>query len=142
MYKNVTQNNLKQACKTKATCNNDFCVIAKVISRLSLQNFMKNIPNFSEEIEKNTKNVPPNPLSPPPKNKTQNSPPGKRQYAHIKIFSLTAIRVLSKIPVKNFIRSQMVLKIQKNIPQDRPKNTLKLAPGEDLTLRFVQCSKH
>ena len=33
---------------------------------------MKNIPNFSEEIEKNTKSVPPNPRSPP-------APPQKKK---------------------------------------------------------------
>ena len=38
---------------------------------------MKNIPNFSEEIEKNTKNVPPNPLSPPQKTKLRIVPQEK-----------------------------------------------------------------
>ena len=36
----------------KATCHIIFCVIVRVIPRISLQNFMKNIPKLSQEIEK------------------------------------------------------------------------------------------
>ena len=36
----------------KATCHIIFCAIVRVISRISSQNFMKNIQNLSQEIEK------------------------------------------------------------------------------------------
>ena len=42
----------------EATCHINFCVIVRVIPRISLQNFMKNIPNLSQEIEKNTEILP------------------------------------------------------------------------------------
>ena len=70
-------------------------------------------------------------LPPPQKNKTQNNIK-QRAIPPIKIFSLTTIRVLSRIYVHIFIRNQKVLKKNRKIPQDRPKNTLKWPPGEDL----------
>ena len=64
------------------------------------------MPNFSEEIKKNTENVP---SSPRIKNKTQNSIKQRAIFAYLQIF----------------IRNHTVLKKQRKIPQDRPKNTLK-----------------
>ena len=70
--------------------------------------FHENICNLSPEIEKKTKNVPALP-SPPPKKKPRNSPK-QRAIPPNKDFSPTAIRVLSRIYVKNIIRNQMVFK--------------------------------
>ena len=42
----------------KTTCHINFCWIVRVIPRISLQN----LPNLSQEIEKNTENVMPFPL--------------------------------------------------------------------------------
>ena len=51
-----------------ATCYIIFCVIVKVIPRISLQNFMKSKSHLSQEIEKNTEDV----LPPSPQKTKQN----------------------------------------------------------------------
>ena len=55
------------------TCHIIFCMIARVIPRISLQNFMKTYRNF---LTKTTENVRP---SPPKKTKLEIAP-SKRQY--------------------------------------------------------------
>ena len=72
---------------------------------------IENIPNLSQEIHKNTENVPSTPPSPPPPppEKAQNIPK-EREIPPIRCFSLTSIKVLSRIYVQNFLRSQTTLK--------------------------------
>ena len=60
----------------------------------------ENILNLSEEIEKNTENMP----HLPPKKAKLKIAPSKWQYPH-KFFSLATIRVLSRTYVQNFIRN-------------------------------------
>ena len=70
--------------------------------------FHENIPNLSQEIEKNTENVPP-----PPKKLNSKQPQEKGNtppLSPIKSFRITTVRVLSRIYMQNFIRNQMVLK--------------------------------
>ena len=59
-----------------ATCHIIFCMIVRVMPKISSQNFMKNVPNLSQEIEKNTENVPPC----PPKKPKLKIAPSKGQY--------------------------------------------------------------
>ena len=57
------------------TCHIIFCMIARVIPRISLQNFMKTYRNF---LTKNTENVRPSP--PKKKEKKLEIAPSKGQY--------------------------------------------------------------
>ena len=70
--------------------------------------FHENIPNLSQETEKNTENVPPSPkkLNSKSAQVMGNIPP---THTHTKSFCIIAIRVLSTIYVQNFITNQMVL---------------------------------
>ena len=122
--------NLKQPCKMKATCHSNFCVIVRVIPRISLQNFMKNMPKHAK-IEKNTENGIPSPL---PYKKLKITP-SKGQYPHptprpIKCFSLTTIGVLSMIICANFDKKpNSSQEIEKNTTRQTKKYP-KMASGD------------
>ena len=78
---------------------------------------MKNMPNLSQEIEKNTENVTPYPL--PTKN--IKIVPSKGKYNH-KVSSLTIIRVLSRIICANFHKKpNSSQEIEKNITRQTKK---------------------
>ena len=102
--------------------------------------FHENIPNLSQETEKNTKNA----SSPSPqRNKTQNIPK-QRAIPPVKFFGLTIIRVSSRIQVQNFLRNQTVLKKREKYHKTDQK-VLKNGLQKETRAcceKYFQCSKH
>ena len=74
---NEPRNNPKWPCKVKAICHNFVSVIVRVLARISMQIFMKNIEPFSRNIEDCSKCT---------LKKTQNSPSEKYNTPIIKYY--------------------------------------------------------
>ena len=96
------------------TCHIIFCMIARVIPRISLQNFMKTYRNF---LTKTTENVRP---SPPKKNKTRNSPKQTAISAR-KFFGLTTIGVIKNICTKVHKKPNGYQEIERKISKNNKK---------------------
>ena len=121
------------------TTSHIFGVIARVIPKISLENFTKAYRTFLQKQRKILKMC----LLSPQKIKTQNNPK-QTVIPPIKFFILKTMRVLSRIYVQNFMRNQTVFKKQRKIPQIRPKKYPKMERRgkENLLYKLFQCIKY